>query len=541
VSDRQFGPVVRIVRTLFAGGTVGGLTDGQLLEQFTLRDEAASEPAFAALVERHGPMVLRVCRSILRNEHDAEDAFQSTFLVLARRAPSLWAETSLGSWLYGVAFRTASCARASRIVHRQHERKAALSAVRAFESDDPDGLGPALHEEVSRLPDRFRAPILLCYFGHMTHEQAARQLGCPVGTIRSRLARARALLKARLTRRGLSPRHSPLSSFSGNFAAPSARLIDLTVKAATVRAARDVLNAGLVSAAGAAMTEGALHTMFVSNWKPIAASLLAVGAITSAMVLYARQVPDPSLNSGAQPANQTAISRGNPENSADHAAEIEELLRQVRRKQAQGDIEGAVRDLHRIEMGAFQWRQALSKLPGEDIRPHAQRPSVSGSLQFPGKTNLPVQSSKISGRTTASGPRSTENRLDELEHKIDRVLRVLEQERDGSAELSPIDPSAKPASAPPPKLTGRITSVDGRTETVEINIGSDDGLAPGHELSVYRVDPAARSSSKVDLGRIRVSHVDPDQAVAKIAEQSAKTSIKEGDQVSPCVGSAPRE
>jgi hypothetical protein len=400
--------------------------------------------------------------------------------------------------------------------------------------------------------------------------------------------------------------------FSGNFAAPSARLIDLTVKAATVCAARDVLKAGLGSAAGAAMTEGVLQTMFVSNWKPIAASLLAVGAITSAIGLYARQVPERGVKSDAQTAISRENSVGSPggvnqiaptsdtrqrarrllreareqlltgnfdvaqrnadeadalkvkwglfddtrakvseeiekarpksvatrataENSNSHAAEIEELLRQVRRKQAQGDIEGAVRDLHRIEMGAFQWRQALSKLPGEDFRPHAQRPSVSGGPLFRAKTDLPVQSSK--SRATASGPRSTENRLDELEHKIDRVLRVLERERDGSVELGPNNSPAKLDTAPPPNLVGRITKVDSRTSMVEIDIGSDDGLAPGHELNIYRLDPTTRSSSKTCLGRIQISHVDPDQAVAKITEQSAKTSINEGDQVLPLVRS----
>src|SRR5690242_783962 len=112
------GTVVRLVHTVFTAGTVAGQSDGQLLARFATRGGDAAELAFSALVERHGPMVLRVCRAILRDEHDAQDAFQATFLVLARKAGSLWASDSLGPWLYRVAFRTASCARSAEIVRR---------------------------------------------------------------------------------------------------------------------------------------------------------------------------------------------------------------------------------------------------------------------------------------------------------------------------------------------------------------------------------------------------------------------------------------
>src|SRR3954471_10456797 len=115
----------RYVRMLFDAGTAGGLTDGQLLERFTARGGEAAELAFAALVERHGPMVFRVCRSVLRDPHEAHDAFQATFLVLVRRAGSLWVRESLGPWLHQVAYRVASCARSAEARRRRHERRAA--------------------------------------------------------------------------------------------------------------------------------------------------------------------------------------------------------------------------------------------------------------------------------------------------------------------------------------------------------------------------------------------------------------------------------
>jgi RNA polymerase sigma factor (sigma-70 family) len=538
VSDGHYGSVAQFIHALFSGGTAGGLTDGQLLERFTARGEDVSEPAFAALVERHGPMVLRVCRSILSDEQDAEDAFQATFLVLARRAESLWVKKSLGPWLHGVAIRTASCARSSRIMHREHEQRAAASMPRVAVTEDGDDLGPILHEEIHRLPERYRGPILLCYFEGLTHEQAARHLDWPVGTVRSRLARARALLRTRLTRRGLAPHIASLSVFSGKIASPPDRLIDFTVKAATMHAASVALKTGLISASAAAMTEGVIHTMLVSKWKAIATVLLAVGAITSAMGLYARQ---PAGKPASSRDATKAIPGRNLEDLENHAADIEELLKRVRRKQAGGDLEGAARDLQRIERVASEWRLALANLLSQGADPHDGRPNPADNVApLPLGPGPVPRSSTPSGGTPhrpesqvgspgASEPGSTENRLAELERKIDRVLLVLAK-----------DTGAK-ESAPPPNLVGRITKIDHRAGIAQINIGSDDGLVPGHELSVYRVDPAKRTPTSAYLGRIRVYAADPDEAAAKIVERTGEAKMKEGDQVSPRAPSTPGE
>ena len=183
------------IDTLFRSGTAGGLTDGQLLERFLERGEDA-EAAFAALVDRHGAMVLRVCRQVLRDETDAEDAAQATFLVLARRAQSISRRESVGCWLHGVALRVAANARTAAARRRTHELRGAAmrtaghvvdADLKAIEEHDD---WAKLHDELSILPRSFREPLVLCYLEGLTQEQAAAHLRCPLGTIQSRLRAA---------------------------------------------------------------------------------------------------------------------------------------------------------------------------------------------------------------------------------------------------------------------------------------------------------------------------------------------------------------
>lgn len=180
------------------------LSDGQLLEWFVSQRE---EAAFAALVRRHGPMVLSVCRRVLRNSHDAEDAFQATFLVLAEKAPRLRQPELLANWLYGVAYRTALHARRRASRRSEREREAATPPI---SSSDPEmesrELRRVLDEELQGLPEKYRAPLVLCYLEGMTNEEAARILGWPSGSMSYRLARGRELLRERLESRlaGLS-------------------------------------------------------------------------------------------------------------------------------------------------------------------------------------------------------------------------------------------------------------------------------------------------------------------------------------------------
>ena len=198
------------MQTLFEAGAATGLTDRQVLDRFTSQRDAAAQAAFQVLVIRHGPMVLRVCQNLLRDPNDVHDAFQATFLVLVKQGGSVRRLNSVGGWLYGVACRVAARARVDAARRRRAEQRAALRVVEAVEPTDTDdqereAFGPVVQEEVQRLPEKFRAVVVLCYWEGLTQDQAAIQLGCPLGTVRSRLARARNRLRTRLTRHGLAP------------------------------------------------------------------------------------------------------------------------------------------------------------------------------------------------------------------------------------------------------------------------------------------------------------------------------------------------
>ena len=197
----------RQLNRLFRLGTVGGLTDSQLLEQFVSGDDESAALAFEAIVERHGPMVLRVCRTVLHDVHAAEDAFQATFLVLARKARTLGSRELLGNWLYGVAARTARKARSIAARRRIRDRAAAWLTV-AVENRRTTEARPILSGSCTKksiaCPRPYRAAVVVCYLEGMSQAQAARQLQVAESTVRGRLARARKLLGQRLIRRGVA-------------------------------------------------------------------------------------------------------------------------------------------------------------------------------------------------------------------------------------------------------------------------------------------------------------------------------------------------
>ena len=201
------GTVQRQLNTLFNIGAIRELTDGQLLERFSNRRGEVAELAFEALMQRHGPMVLRVCRAQLPDPHDTQDAFQATFLILIKKARALWIRDSLGPWLHQVAFRTASCARSNAARRRRHELRVAGMAAHLLSTEDRPSpeLERVLHQEINRLPDCYRIPIVLCDLEAHTCEEAARRMGCPVGTVKSWRFRGRRRLRDRLIRLGLAP------------------------------------------------------------------------------------------------------------------------------------------------------------------------------------------------------------------------------------------------------------------------------------------------------------------------------------------------
>ena len=198
------GFIGRQLEVLWTSGTLTGMSDAQLVSRFTGGRDSTAESAFRELVHRHGPMVMGVCRQILRRAQDAEDAFQATFLILVRKARSVQVRDTLAPWLYSVAYRTAQRARASGARYRQGETEQLESIEAEPEDVTQFDLRPLLHEELGRLPDKYRSPIVLCHLEGKTHEEAARMLHWPVGTVSGRLSRGRELLKSRLERRGLA-------------------------------------------------------------------------------------------------------------------------------------------------------------------------------------------------------------------------------------------------------------------------------------------------------------------------------------------------
>jgi RNA polymerase sigma factor (sigma-70 family) len=277
MSNRQVAALVDFLRHAAEPVWAAGLTDGELLGRFLARRE---EPAFAVLVRRHGPTVLGVCRRILHHPQDAEDAFKATFLVLVRSAASIRKRPSVGSWLYGVARRVAVRARGDRARRRQVEEGAPARAP-AGVPDEAAGreFRSVLDEEVRRLPERCRLPFVLCYLEGKTNAEAARLLGCPKGTVLSRLAHARDLLRGRLERRGLglSAALTGLGAEGANAAAVPARLVTATTRAALVLVAG--AGAGTIPAPVVELTERMVKAMAATKLKLAVLIVLAAGVL----------------------------------------------------------------------------------------------------------------------------------------------------------------------------------------------------------------------------------------------------------------------
>ncbi len=197
------GRILRDVRRIFEVGVVGSMSDAQLLERFVSHKDESAEAAFEELMIRHGPMVLRVCRLALRDTHDAQDAFQAVFLVLANRARVVRRKESVGSWLFGVAHRVAARARNRAARRRALDRLTTERTTESYVMPEHEFGCEILHEEVNRLPERLRAPVVLCYLEGLTYAMAAQRLALSDGTLRGRLAQARRQLRRRLTMRGV--------------------------------------------------------------------------------------------------------------------------------------------------------------------------------------------------------------------------------------------------------------------------------------------------------------------------------------------------
>jgi RNA polymerase sigma factor (sigma-70 family) len=284
--SRQTSEVLQHLRRAVLLSEGAGLTDGQLLEDFIRhRDESA----LAALVRRHAPMVWGVCRRVLRDHQDAEDAFQVTFLVLVRKAACVNPTEMVGNWLYGVAHQTALKTRATAARRKLRERQVTQMPEPAVpEADLWEDLQPLLDQELSRLPDKYRVAIVLCDLEGKTHREAARQLGVPDGTLSARLSRGRAMLARRLARRGLAVSGTSLAAVLAENAASAtapASVVSSTIKAASLLAAGQVASV-VLSAKAAAVMKGVLTTMLLNKIRTAMALVLMLCTCAGAALAF---------------------------------------------------------------------------------------------------------------------------------------------------------------------------------------------------------------------------------------------------------------
>ena len=285
MAREQIGNLIDHLRRAVLAGGEADLTDGQLLECFVSGRDGA---ALAALVRRHGPMVWGVCCRLLHNHHDVEDAFQATFLVLVRKAASILPREMVGNWLYGVARQTALKARMTTAKRQAREKQVpAMPEPEVLTEPDPwPDLERLLDQELSRLPDKYRAAIVLCDLEGKSRKDVARQLKIPEGTLSSRLTTARAMLAKRLARHGLAVSAGTLAAVlsekAGSACVPTS-VLSSSIEVATLLAAGQATAAGVISVNIAALTEGVLKTMLLTKFKTVVV-LFVVAALGGAAV-----------------------------------------------------------------------------------------------------------------------------------------------------------------------------------------------------------------------------------------------------------------
>jgi RNA polymerase sigma factor (sigma-70 family) len=336
------GNFVRRLRSVLARQDLAGVSDADLWERYLrVRDEAA----FEALVRRHGRMVMGVCRRVLRNEQDAEDAFQATFLVLVRRGRLEPSPAKMANWLHGVAHRTALEAR--RAAARRRAKESGVLPQTAMPEDRCAELWPVLDEEIARLPHRYRAAVVLCDLEGRTRHDVARQLACPEGTVASRLARGRRLLAGRLARRGF-----PAVLAAGALAdaaaraSPAARILVTNTAAALDPAAA----APVLTAPVAALAEGVIRSMLLTKIKTAIAVCLVAGLTALAA---GGGVARSLAGATTDPPEQV---RTNPDDVRDRVLELKQQLRQLNDKIARLEAETRPKLEGRVVAGLFKYR-----------------------------------------------------------------------------------------------------------------------------------------------------------------------------------------
>lgn len=359
-------------------------SDGDLLRQFVKHND---DQAFAALVRRHSGMVWGVCRRVVGNHHDAEDAFQATFLVLARKAASVWPPHLVASWLHGVALRTALKARTIAAKRRSREKQVenmpepAASAHASWEE-----LEALVDQELAALPERYRVAVLLCDMEGKTGKVAARQLGIPEGTLAGRLRTARVLLARRLARHGLvlsgGALATAMSQSAASACAPPA-LVSVAIKVATLVAAGKTPAAALTSARVCALTEGVLKAMCFAKLKSAMTVFLIVAGLcgTAGLTYQVQASAQSSTRTVEEPATGT----------------------DARLRQARKDVETALDRLEQARAELERARAALALIPGEPARKE-DKPPADNSAAAPWANKLFKETSKDFGSCSGDEP-----------------------------------------------------------------------------------------------------------------------------------------
>ncbi len=414
MAEKKLETVLQQIRQAVGTPGVEELADHQLLQRFAASQE---ESAFAALVRRHGPMVLGVCRRILRDAHQAEDAFQATFLVLARKAGSIRKQESVASWLHGVALRVAGKARTSAYRRSALERR--VMAMRQPERELPreqTDLEEILDQELRNLPEKYRAPLVLCYLEGKSNEEAARELGWTQGMVRGRLFRGRDMLRHRLARRGfaavtaVSLTHT-LTESAGAAIPPA--LLEATVRAGVLFAKSQGAVAG-VSAATAALAQHALRGLFWDQFKvPLMAAastgLVGLTGLAVFLGLGTGSPDDPSLQQASVQRDQEARTSRLPEQQnlgTDRLVEVDVLAELAG---PAGFAPGLVEALERGMGGPLWIRTGLTRSDGQPAAgavvlfrwrtgEETLRADDDGMLQFPLRREM------LDGLTLAVSP-----------------------------------------------------------------------------------------------------------------------------------------
>ncbi|WP_435009373.1 sigma-70 family RNA polymerase sigma factor [Tundrisphaera lichenicola] len=529
------GATYRRIGALFHLGAIRELSDGQLLERFATGRDEGGELAFAALVERHGSMVLRVCQSVLANSHDAQDAFQATFLVLARKARGLWVRDSLGPWLHQVAYRAASGAKATAARRSRLDRRAARSAEQAV-TEPVDELARILHEEIERLPERYRAPVVLCDLEGCTHEQAARHPGWPIGTVKSRQSRARDRLRERLSDRGLTPDFGRLPLIP---IPPT--LADVTARAAI----RFLASRAIAPGSAALLAQGVIRAMILTQTLKAASALLLMGLTASGVVLLAQDGParddappatakedESTIKVGPGKLRVTVSGRGNVQ-----ALKLRDLVSEI---EGQTTIISILPEGMKVKEGNVVCELESSLLRDRLVN---QRISVKSAEDALKRSRIGREVAEYSVKEYVEGISRQEeaelrSRIDQAQSRIERAGTRLEKIRAARKRLDhAVLPQAD--SARPSEILAELT-IDDRLESAELGIVREKLEREQAEIRLEVLEKYSKPKKTLELEKVVLAcQVDEeDKRLALELEKSKGDKLER--QIKACVLVAPR-